>query len=182
MLTKGRDKRRISMYFDPDELSRMRDALQAECGRRLSINDAVSAQVWSVISARDVKPRNRRLSIAVDFRRRAQLPSNVLGNMVTTVETNCIWGSPANRVPADLRAEVEQFEDKYLNHRANLHYVRRHGGVAKVARFIPTAVDPFSGSLLVSNIRGTGIFDINFGGGPPTHYISANTAPLPCSA
>jgi hypothetical protein len=179
MLTRARDKRRLSMYFDPDELNRMRDALQAECGRRLSTNDAVSAQVWSVISARDVKPRNRRLSIAVDFRRRAQLPFNVLGNMVTTVETNCTWGSPANRVAADLRAEVDQFEDKYLNHRANLQYVQRHGGVAQVTRFIPTAIDPFSGSLLVSNIRGTGIYDIDFGGGPTSHYLSANTAPLP---
>lgn len=179
MLTQARDKRRISMYFETDELNRMRDALQAECGRKLSINDAVTAQVWSVISACDVKPRNRRLSIAVDFRRRAQLPANVLGNMVTTIETNCSWGSPANRVAADLRAEVDQFEDKYLNHRANLRYVQSHGGVAKVARFIPTAIDPFTGSLLVSSARGSGIYDIDFGGRPPSHYITANTAPLP---
>lgn len=132
-----------------------------------------------MISACDVKPRNRRLSIAVDFRRRAQLPSNVLGNMVTTIETDCPWGSPANRVAADLRAELDQFEDKYLNHRANLRYVESHGGVANVARFIPTAIDPFAGSLLVSSARGSGIYDIDFGGRPPSHYITANTAPLP---
>lgn len=179
ILTRGRDKRRVSLYFDPDELARMRDTLQAECGRRLSINDAVSAHVSALISARDVRRRDRSIAVAVDFRRRAQLPSNVLGNMVTTVESRCPWGAPANKVAADLRAEVDQFVDKYLNHRANLEYVQRHGGVAKLMRFVPHAIDPFSGSILVSNTSGLGLYEVDFGGAPPSHYINAGSGPLP---
>jgi hypothetical protein len=179
MLTKARDKRRVTLGFEPDELTRMRDTFQAESGRRLSTNDAINAHVCSVISARDVRPRDRGIAIAVNFRPRAELPSNVLGNMVTTVESRCAWGTPTNQVAADLRTEVDQFVDKYLNHRANLDYVRNHGGVKKLTRFIPNAIDPFSGSLLISNWHRFGHYEIDFGGAAPSHYITASTGPLP---
>jgi hypothetical protein len=179
MITKGRDKRRITMYFDPDELERMRFALQSESGQRLSINDALSAHVSSIVSARDIKPRNRRVSISVNFRKRVGLPSNVLGNMVTTVETACEWGKPAARLAADLRGAIDDFADKHLNHRANLRLVQSYGGFAKIGRFIPTGIDPFAGSLLVSSWSGFDVYKLDFGGAAPSHFLTAGSGPLP---
>jgi len=179
LLTKGRDKQRITLHFDQDELERLRATLQSACGQRLSINDAVSAHVCSVLSSRDLKARDRRLSIAVDYRRRAGLPENLMGNLVTSVEVGCEHGKPVDKLAADLRSGVDNFADRYLNHHANLRYVQSHGGVAKITRFIPTAIDPFSGSLLVTNWSGSGIYDIDFGVAAPSHFVAAGSGPLP---
>jgi hypothetical protein len=139
----------------------------------------VSAHVSSIVSSRDVKPRNRRVSISVNFRKRVGLPATVLGNMVTTVETACEWGKPAARLAADLRGAIDEFADKHLNHRANLRVVESHGGFAKIGRFIPTGIDPFSGSLLVSSWSGFGVYQLDFGGPAPTHFLTAGSGPLP---
>lgn len=179
IVMKGRDKRRVTFYFDRDELGRMRDTLQSACGKRLSTNDAVSAHVCSVISERDLKRRDRRMSIAVDYRRRAGLPLSLLGNMVSAVDAMHEWGKPAEQLAADLRSGLEGFADKFMNHRANLRYVERHGGVANIGRFVPTAIDPYSGSLLVSNWSGFGLFEVDFGVAPPSHFFTAGSGPLP---
>jgi shikimate O-hydroxycinnamoyltransferase len=179
MLTKGRDKRRVTLHFEQDELERMRATLQGASGQRLSINDAISAHVCSVVSERDIEARDRRLSIAVDYRRRADLPDSLIGNMVSTVEAVYGHGEPAHALAADLRSGVDNFAERFLNHHANLRYVQSHGGVAKIGRFIPTAIDPFSGSLLVSNWSGSGIYDIDFGQAAPSHFLAAGSGPLP---
>jgi hypothetical protein len=179
MLTKARDKRRIALYFDPDELERMRDTLQTECGQRLSINDVVTAHVCSVISARDPKARDRRVSIAVNFRKRAGLPANLIGNMVTTVDAAFEWGKPVGRLAVDLRCAIDEFVDRFLNHRANLRLVESHGGLGKIARFIPIGIDPFSGSLLITSITGYGIYDLDFGREGPSHFITVGSGPIP---
>jgi shikimate O-hydroxycinnamoyltransferase len=179
MLTKARDKRRITLYFDPDELERMRATLQSECGQRVSINDALTAHVCSVVSARDPKARDRRVSISVNFRKRAGLPENLLGNMVTTVDAAYEWGKPVAQLAADLRCAIDAFAEKYLNHRANLRLVESHGGFAKIARFIPIAIDPFSGSLLLSSCSGYGLYDVDFGVMAPSHFLTVGSGPIP---
>lgn len=179
MLTKARNKRRITLYFDPDELERMRAALQAECGQRLSTNDVVTAHVCSVVSARDPKRRDRHVSMSVNFRKRTGLPEHLLGNMVTTIETMLESGKPTARLAADLRGAVDTFAEKYLNHRANLRLVERHGGFAKIARFIPTGIDPFSGSLLLTSWSGYGLYDLDFGAGPASHFFTVGSGPIP---
>jgi hypothetical protein len=131
------------------------------------------------VSARDPKARDRRVSISVNFRKRAGLPENVIGNMVSTVEAGCEWGKPVARLAADLRCAVDDFAGKYLNHRANRRLVESHGGVAKIARFVPTGIDPFSGSLLVSSWSGFGIYELDFGAAAPTHFLSAGSGPIP---
>ena len=145
----------------------MRAALQTECGQRLSTNDVVTAHVCSVVSARDPKRRDRHVSMSVNFRKRTGLPEHLLGNMVTTIETMLESGKPAARLAADLRGAVDTFAEKYLNHRANLRLVERHGGFAKIARFIPTGIDPFSGSLLLTSWSGYGLYDLDFGADRP---------------
>lgn len=179
MVTKSRDKRRITFHFEPEELERMHASMQAECPRRLTINDAISAHVSSVVSSRDAQARDRRLSIAVNFRKRVGLPENVLGNMVSTIEAECAWGRPAGKIAADLRSALDEYADKHMNHRANLRLIQRHGGLGSIARFIPTGVDPFSGSLLVSNWSGFGIYDLDFGAARPSHFLIAGTGPIP---
>jgi hypothetical protein len=179
VLTKGRDKRRVTFYFDPDELDRMRAALQSECGQRLSISDAISAHVCGAIAARDTQARDRRVSIAVDFRKRMGLPENVIGNMVSTIDAPYERGKPVSSLAADLRGALDNFADRHMNHRANLRLVESHGGIAKIGRFIPTGIDPFSGSLLVTNCSRYGIYDIDFGEAAPFLFLPASEGPLP---
>jgi hypothetical protein len=177
VFTKARDKRHVTLYFDPEELQRMRAALQSACGQHLSTNDAITAHVCSIIAARDIKPRDRRVATAVDYRNRVNLPENLIGNMVSVVDAACEWGKPADKLAADLRSAFGN--SAYMTHHANLRYVASHGGVAKIARFIPIAVDPFAGSLLLSNCSGCGRYDIDFGEGAPSHFLPAGNGPLP---
>ena len=179
MLTRARDKRRVTFHFDAPELERMRGELERESGQKLSINDALSGHVATVLAARDVKARDRRLSIAVNFRRRAGLPDELLCNAVSTMDVGCEQGKSAARVAADLRGALAEYADKHLNHRANLRVVEQHGGVAKIGRFIPTGIDPFAGSIVLSNWSRFGIYDLDFGGQAPSHFFTAGGGPLP---
>lgn len=179
MLTEARDKRRVTFHFEPDELERMRSELEREAGHKLSINDALSGHVATVLAARDVKACDRRLSIAVNFRKRAGLPEHLLCNAVSTLDVGCERGKSAARIAADLRGALDAYADKHLNHRANLRLIERHGGVAKITRFIPTGVDPFAGSIILSNWSRFGIYDIDFGGQAPSHFLTVGGGPLP---
>ena len=179
MLTQARDKQRVTFHFEPEELERMRAELERESGQKLSINDALSAHVATVIASRDVKVSDRRVSIAVNFRKRAGLPSQMLCNAVSTLDVGCEHGKPPAQIAADLRGALDAYADKHLNHRANLRLIERHGGVAKITRFIPTGVDPFAGSIVLSNWSRFGIYDVDFGNSAPTHFITAGGGPLP---
>lgn len=179
MLTKARNKRRVTMYFDPDELECMRASLQADCDQRLSINDAVTAHVSAVVSSRDTQRRDRHVSMSVNFRKRTGLSENLLGNMVTTVETGFEWGKPASRLAAELRSAVDAFAEKHLNHRANLRLVESYGGFAKIGRFIPTGINPFAGSLLLTSWSRYGVYALDFGAGPASHFFTVGSGPMP---
>jgi hypothetical protein len=179
MLTQARDKRRVTFQFQPDELETMREHLQKESGQKLSINDALSAHMATTISARDVKVSDRRVSIAVNFRKRAGLPNHLLCNAVSTLDVACEHGKSPARIAADLRGALDAYADKHLNHRANLRLIEQHGGVANITRFIPTGVDPFVGSIVLSNWSRFGIYDVDFGDNAPTHFITAGGGPLP---
>jgi hypothetical protein len=179
MLTQARNKRRVTFYFEPEELERMRAELERESGQKLSTNDALSAHVATAIAARDLKVSDRRVSIAVNFRKRAGLPSQLLGNAVSTLDVGCEHGKPAARIAADLREALDAYADKHMNHRANLRLIEQHGGVAKITRFIPTGVDPFAGSIILSNWSRFGIYEVDFAGQAPTHFLTAGGGPLP---
>jgi hypothetical protein len=179
MLTRARDKRRVTLHFEPDELARMRAELERECGSKLSINDALSAHMATVLAGRDVNPGDRRLSIAVNFRKRAGLPEQLLCNAVSTLDVGCEQGKSAAHIAADLRSALDAYADKHLNHRANLRLIERHGGVAKIMRFIPKGIDPFAGSIVLSNWSRVGIYDIDFGGHAPSHFLTVGGGPLP---
>ena len=179
MLTGARDKRRVTFHFEPDELERMRSELEREAGHKLSINDALSGHIATVLAARDVKACDRRLSIAVNFRKRAGLPDHLMCNAVSTLDVGCEQGKSAASIAADLRGALDAYADKHLNHRANLRLIERHGGIANITRFIPTGIDPFKGSIVLSNWSRFGIYDIDFGGQPPSHFLTVGGGPLP---
>jgi hypothetical protein len=52
-------------------------------------------------------------------------------------------------------------------------------GVANITRFIPTGSDPFAGSIVLSNWSRSGIYDIDFGGQAPSHFLTVGGGPLP---
>jgi shikimate O-hydroxycinnamoyltransferase len=179
MLTRAKDKRRVTFHFEPDELARMRAALERESGQKLSVNDALSGHIATVLAARDTHATDRRVSIAVNFRKRAGLPEQLLCNAVSTLDVGCEQGKSASRIAADLRGALDAYADKHLNHHANQRLIARHGGIAKIARFIPTGVDPFAGSIILSNWSRFGIYEIDFGGQAPSHFLTVGSGPLP---
>jgi hypothetical protein len=179
ILTQGRTRRRLTLSFDPDELARMRDSLQSECGQRLSTNDALNAHMCGVISACDPVQRDRKLSVAVSFRKHVGISDNLIGNMVSTVEVQHDRSKPISALALDLRYAIAHLPERYLNHRANLQLVRRHGGLAKVARIMGDAIDPLAGAILVSSVPGFGLYQLDFGAKSPTHFLSVGDIPLP---
>ena len=153
MLMKAKDKRRITFHFDQAELHVLRSRLQLEAGRTLSLNDAISAHMAKTVAEWDRPTAARRLSIAVNIRKRAGLPEPLLGNLVSTLDVPCDPGRSRVRLAADLRGALEAYAVLHLNHRANLKLLEQVGGMAKVGRLVPTGVDPFAGSLILFELE-----------------------------
>lgn len=179
MLLKAQDKRRITFHFDPAELDAMRASLQVEAGRTLSSNDAISAHMAKIIANWDRPSAGRRLSIAVNIRKRAGLQEHLLGNLVSTLDVPCDPSRSSARLASDVRGALNSFAEWHLNHRANLDLLEHVGGMSKVGRLVPTGVDPFAGSLIFSSWSGFGIYDVDFGIEAPRQFLTASNGPLP---
>jgi hypothetical protein len=179
MLTKARDQARARFYFAPDELERLRASLQTDGGERISINDALCAHMFSLIAARAPRVRSRQLSIAINYRKRVGLPNNLLGNMITGLHCVCEPGTPAGRIAGQLRHGVNHFAEEHMDYRTNVRFIESRGGAAKIGRFLMKSIDPIAGTLLVTNWSKFGVYDVTFGGEPPSFFMPAGEVPFP---
>jgi hypothetical protein len=179
MLTKARDRALVSFYFGSEELAALRESLQAQSDERLSTNDALCAHMFSLVAGHDPQVRARNFGVVVNFRKRIGLPSHLLGNLLTAVNT---WSEPnkaASHVASDLRRGLDRCAEEHLDYSANNAFAAAHGGGANVSRFLMKAVDPKHGSLLISNWKNFGIFGITFGGAAPRFFFPAAEVPFP---
>jgi hypothetical protein len=178
-LANARSKRNVTLYFGEEEVEAAQSALQAQAGTRITASDAVCAHVLSVVAASDPTPRPRQLSLAVNYRKRAGLPDNVLGNMVALLNTRCAEGAPAAHVARDVRHGLDHFAEQHLDYHANLQFIRAHGGARSLKRCIPSAIDPLRGTLLITNWSRLGVYELAFGPARPVFFTGMLGAPMP---
>ena len=108
----ARKQRTLNLYFGEDEIARMRDAYSN--GRRLSANDVVCAHVSEAVMKADSEVDRRTLAIAVNTRKRCGLHPMLVGNIITTLNT-------------DLRLGEHRWKGGTINSQKNRHALTIHG-------------------------------------------------------
>jgi hypothetical protein len=179
LLTRARDRSGVCFHFGPRELEALRASVQSESSERLSTNDVLCAHMFSLIAARDPKPRSRHLGIPVNFRKRVGLPEALLGNMLSAINVWTEPGTHAAAIAGELRRSVDGFADLHMDYRANKAFAAEHGGASKASRFLMKGIDPINGSLLVTNWSKFGIYDVGFGGAGPRYFTGIGDTPFP---
>ncbi len=179
MLVHARRKRSVQVYFTENELKNMKQAFSSQTSLQLSTNDVLCAHIFSCISAADDYQKPRILSLAVNYRKRTQLPANLLGNFVNTLNALNSPGVEPTQVAADIREAVNNYTEQHLDIFSMHAYIEQHGGVKHIKRFVPTGIDPINRTLFISNWSNFGIYDIVFGESKPCYFTPFEDLPFP---
>ncbi|MGW4383767.1 acyltransferase [Kitasatospora sp. NPDC004531] len=179
--TAGLANRTVQIWFAPDELRRLRAALAAEAGRRLSVNDALCAHLLHVLRELDGHDQEQTLTLPVNLRRPLGLPDGALGNLLGEIRLPWRPGTTPARYAAELRAAVESFTEEHLAARSNLEFLRRIGR-ERVTDCVPAGFDPARRTLTVSSWCRLGLTDLPLAGVRPVAFSPAATLQLPWSS
>ena len=155
----ARKQRTLSLYFGNSEIARMRDAY----GNRmwLSANDVVCAHVSEVLMNADPAVDRRTLAIAVNTRERCGLDPMLVGNIITTLNTDLQRGENACSIAERIRHHVDHFADQHCDMRINQQFLDGLGA-SRAARCVSTAFNAARWNPLVTNLSGFGVYHINF--------------------
>lgn len=179
---KGDSQRWVQFYFSDDELKNMHQAYTKESDTFLSQNDVLSAHLLSVFTQNvphKGKLKGRGLDMAINFRGRTPLDTNLMGNIVSTVKLNCEPGDSPVGLAQEIRHKVANFADKHLDYHATLDYIDQRGGMEKIAQFIPEWLNPYGESLLLTSWANFGVYDIDFGAEKPFYFATMGPALFP---
>lgn len=182
MQFKGRSQRWVQFYFSEDELKTMHKSYRQKSDSFLSVNDALSAHILSVLTETleykgQLNPRE--MDMAINFRSRAGLDSNLMGNMVSTVKLKHKPGDSAVTLAQEIRHKVGHFDKEHLDYYASLDYIEKHGGRGKIAQFIPDWLNPYGNSLLLTSWANFGVYDVDFGVERPFYFATMGPALFP---
>jgi hypothetical protein len=174
----ARSSRTVQICLGDPEVGRLREELSAAAGRELSRNDALCAHLVSTIRRLDGDPETRVLTLPVDLRRRYDLPSGAVGNLLG--EVSFPWapsGGPAS-LAVDIRAALDDFTRSHLSFRANLAFVATVGP-SRIRECVSVGFDPANRAISVSNWSRLGAYGIVFEGQRPAAFSPATTFQLP---
>lgn len=182
MQCKSKAQRWVQFYFSEDELNTMYESYRHKSDSFLSVNDVLSAHILSVFTDTfqhkgQINPRE--MDMAINFRNRAGLDENLMGNMVSTVKMSHKPGDSAVLLAQRIRHKVDHFESEYLDYHASLDYIEKHGGREKIAQFIPDWLNPYGNSLLLTSWANFGVYDIDFGIEKPFYFATMGPALFP---
>lgn len=158
MAKDARKQRTLSIYFDDDEITRMRDAYGTRM--RLSVNDVVCAHLSEAIVQADPAVDQRTLMIAVNARKRCGLDLMLVGNIITPLNIDLQRGDAANSIAERIRCQVDDFT-QLCDIRINQRLLDAVGGW-RAARCVTGAFNPVHWNPLVTNWSGFGLYDIRF--------------------
>lgn len=113
MMFGARDKREIKFYFSGNELRNMCKAYSEKAGIQLTRNDSLCAHIFGIINEIDVFTPERLLSIAVEYRRRTNLPRELLGNYITTLRFNEKQNPDSDALAKNIRKSVNDFQNRF---------------------------------------------------------------------
>jgi hypothetical protein len=165
----ARANRTVQIYFTDDEIARLRAELSERAGRRLSVNDAICGHVLSIFGQLDASDRPFRLVLPVNVRRHLELPSGLIGNLVSEIYLGFDGQPSAERIAADIRDAVENFAQAHLSLRANHDYLAAIGR-SRLADCVPIGLDPEHSTFTLTNWSRFGVYDVVFDDQRPAFF------------
>ncbi|KDN85804.1 acyltransferase [Kitasatospora cheerisanensis] len=178
----GLANRTVQIWFSPAEAERLRTALAAEAGRRLSVNDAFCAHLLHVLRELDGRAdQEQTLTVPVNLRRILGLPDGALGNLLGEIRLPLRPGATAARYAAELRTAVEEFTERHLSARSNLRFLQSIGP-DRITDCVPAGFDPARRTLTLSSWCRLGLHDLPLAGHRPIAFSPAATLQLPWSS
>nr|ARU81129.1 CylO [Cylindrospermum licheniforme UTEX B 2014] len=169
----------LNFYFSENELKNMKHEFLENTNQRLSTNDVLCAYIFKIISELDAYNEKSYLSIVVDYRARTKIPSNILGNFVSTLNTITNHKVDPFKLAQKLRESVDNFQNLHMDFFSTKEYIERNGGIEKIAQFVPISIDPMKRNLLISNWTNFGVYDISFEQSEPFFFISFGDDNIP---
>ena len=168
-------QRTLSVYFGEDEIARMR----ASYGNRmrLSANDVVCAHVSEALMNADPAVDRRTLAIAVNTRKRCGLDPMLVGNIITTLNTDLRRGEAARSIAERIRHNVDRFADEHCDMRINQRLLDA-AGAWRAARCVSTAFNPARWNPFVTNLSGFGVYRLQFEGAFTSYFTLLLKSPV----
>ncbi|MEA5448315.1 acyltransferase [Leptolyngbya sp. CCNP1308] len=179
MATKARDKVSLRFYFSDAELESMRQDFIKKSGENLSKNDVLCAHVFSIISDLDDYKKPRYLARAINYRSKMNLPDNIMGNFVSSINTFVHKELEPFQLAKQLRNSINSFEQVHADFFSTKRYIEAQAGSKKIDRFVGKSIDPVKRNLLMTSWANFGIFDVAFGELKPFYFSSFGDYPFP---
>jgi hypothetical protein len=170
--------RPVQIYFADAEIDRMRQALSAAAGRRLSRHDVLSGHLAAAIRELDGDTAERNLVMPVNIRRRLDIPDAIVGNLVEDLQVGCAGGASGAAIAAGIRAAIDDFSRSHLRFRASWAFLEGIGR-DRFGDCFPYGFDPAGRAMVVTNWSRFGAYDVTFGGQRPAFVSPSTKLPLP---
>ena len=150
---------RVSVEYSWAQLAAIHQALNI--GRPITLNDAVSAHVYTVLRrlAGATEPTN--LCLVVNFRKRVGLSSRLIGNMTSLLSQPVDELDTPAQIAASVRDGLEQYASKHANYQATMRVFDAHLSVSQRGSLISRQFSPF-GDIMITNWNGFGVYDLAF--------------------
>ena len=173
-----RANRVVQAYFTDAEIARMKDAVTAAAGRRLSTNDVLCGHIQSTIRALDDDVEARPMSLPVNVRKHVGLPDTVVGNLTSEIYVTHAPKSPADVIAVDIRDAVNDFVGSQLNIRTDWAFIASIGR-SRIRECFPVGFDPVGKLFFVTNWSRFGVYDVAFDGATPVLFCPVTNLALP---
>jgi hypothetical protein len=174
LITNKRRQKVVVFHFTDDELAAIRADLQRGTEARLSANDALTSHVITTINEIEPRAEPRKVTLAINFRRRIGAPEAAIGNFIGLITVACEQEATPVRFAERLRLAIDGYSPRYRSMRRFMDEV---GGSAYY-RFMPDDIDMFNGTAL-SNFNRFGIFELSFGVATPSLFVPLSISSFP---
>ncbi|NCS37816.1 MAG: vinorine synthase [Microcystis aeruginosa BS13-10] len=179
IFSSGQNKFLLQFYFSKNELNNIKQAFLENTQKSLSINDVLCSHLSSIISEVDQYHKERYLSIIINYRSRIELPENLLGNFISTINVAASDTVNVFQIAKDLRESINNFQELNMNFFSTQKYIEEKGGTKKINRFVSEGINPLKRTLFITSWVNFGIYDIIFGQSKPFYFSYFGEPPFP---
>lgn len=173
-------KRMLYFYFTPEEIEALRVTMSEKVGRKLSRNDVLCAHLLRCLAhCRTDHALLHSVSIAINYRPRLGMPSNLLGNYVDAMRIQFPKHHSTEMIADTINRVVSNYlnESFYYDHEQT--FLKKNGGLKKLKYVIPQEFLPQCKNLLISNWSNFGVYTIDFGIAKPYLFLPVGRPTIP---
>jgi hypothetical protein len=168
-LTVLRPATRFNIEFSSTQLAALRKSMLWG-SRRVTINDAVCAHVYTVLRRLSGATESRNLCLVVNYRKRIGLSDRLVGNMISLLSRPVDEVDNPAQIAADIRAGLENYATKHANYHATMRVYDANDRFGERACVLSRQFKPGSGDILITNWNNFGLYDLAFGSSKPFLY------------